>query len=305
MRKVLQRALRWLGRKVIKPLTAFSKRKKHQIQVNEADIRCSPVVKVALVDLMANLREKAVSGQSLPPFCDCGFRIFSQFEEDGYLAYLAATLELTPKLFVDIGAADGVNSNCANLAINLGWHGLFIDGDCDAIERGAQYYAAHADTNLFPPLFRQSFVTAENVNGVIGAAGFTGQIGCLSIDVDGNDCWIWNALEVVQPAVVVIESHIELGEKNLAVPYDSSFVYPGEHPDYFGASAPAMVALGAKKGYRLVGANRYGFNLFFVRDEIHPDRVPTVSVESVLTHPRHIERLPRGKAMSGRPFVSL
>lgn len=42
-----------------------------------------------------------------------------------------AVLELEPRLFIDIGAADGINSNCANLALNLGWHGLFIDGSTE------------------------------------------------------------------------------------------------------------------------------------------------------------------------------
>jgi hypothetical protein len=81
--------------------------------------------------------------------CDSGFRVFSQFEEDGLLLYLAAVLELEPKLFLDIGAADGIASNCANLPLNLGWHGLFLDSDPAKIESGRAFYASHPDTLLY------------------------------------------------------------------------------------------------------------------------------------------------------------
>jgi hypothetical protein len=52
-----------------------------------------------------------------------------------------------------------------------------------------------------------------------------------------------------------------------------------------------MCNLATKKGYRLVGANRFGFNLFFVRNDVFPDRVPTLPLQCVLSHPRCAERL--------------
>lgn len=103
---------------------------------------------------------------------------------------------------------------------------------------------------------------------------------------------MWKALEVVSPVVVVIETHIELGVQNIAVPYDPAYCYPHPgNPEYFGASSVAMVSLATQKGYRLVGANRFGFNLIFVRNDVFPDRVPEVTLESLLGHPRHAERL--------------
>lgn len=269
------------------------------------DPRAGASVKISMAAMALELQGRALAGMPLPRLMDSGFRVFSQFEEDGLLAYLAAVLELSPKIFIDIGAADGISSNCANLALNLGWHGLFIDGNHAAIERGRAFYHSHPDTSLFPPLLKQAFITAENINQLIKDAGFVGDVGCVSIDLDGNDCWVWNALQIVSPAVVVIESHIEFGAENIAVPYDPAFVHSENHPDYFGASAPAMVSLGRKKGYRLVGANRFGFNLLFVREDIFPDRVPAVSVDSVLTHSRHRERLSLGASVRDMPFVSL
>lgn len=111
-------------------------------------------------------------------------------------------------------------------------------------------------------------------------------------------------MEVVIPQIVVIETHIEFGERNIAVPYDPKYVYPGKNPEYHGASAPAMVSLAKKKGYRLVGANRYGFNLFFVKNELFPDRVPEVQVGSILRHPRYYERLKLTEPVKDWEFVS-
>ena len=107
----------------------------------------------------------------------------------------------------------------------------------------------------------------------------------MSIDIDGNDYWIWDALEAVNPRVVVIETHVEFGMNNIVVPYSAGYVFPGKHPVYHGASPVAMAKLAARKGYRLVGANRYGFNEFYVRDDLAADLIPEVSVASTLTHP--------------------
>jgi hypothetical protein len=270
------------------------------------DARTSASAKAAMVCMLLELQSRArAADQPLARLRDSGFRVFSQFEEDGYLLYLAAVLELEPKIFLDIGAADGMNSNCANLALNLGWHGLFVDGDPSKVERGKEFYASHSDTSLYPPVFKHAFVTAENINELVRGAGFSGDIGVCSIDIDGNDCWLWKALQVVSPAVVIIETHIEFGMQNIAVPYDRDYHYPGKHPDYYGASAVAMDSLATKKGYRLVGANRFGFNLIFVRNDVFPDRVPAVPLESVLRHPRYAERLKLYEPIKNWEYVAL
>jgi hypothetical protein len=257
------------------------------------DHRTSPATKLAISMLYDQWRTRAISGQPLPSNLGGGARIFSQFEEDGLLIYLAAVLELENKSFIDIGSANGINSNCANLALNMGWHGLFIDGNSASIAQGRQYYEKHPDTMLFPPVFVDAFITRENINDLISNAGFSGPIGVLSIDIDGNDYWVWEVLNIVDPAVVIIETNIEFGMRDIVVPYDEKHVYPGKHPDYFSASPVAMVKLAHRKDYRLVGANRYGFNLIFVKKGLHEERVPEVSLDSVLKHPRYFARLNR------------
>jgi hypothetical protein len=128
-------------------------------------------------------------------------------------------------------------------------------------------------------------VNRENINPIIKEAGFEGEIGLLSMDIDGNDYWIWDALEVISPNVVIIETHCEFGLHNIVVPYDPNYSYPGKHPDYHGASPIAMTKLANKKGYRLVGANELGFNFIYVKNGIGDSLIPEVSVESVLEHP--------------------
>lgn len=74
------------------------------------------------------------------------------------------------------------------------------------------------------------------------------------------------------------------------MPYDKHYVYPGKHPDYHGASPVAMAKLANKKGYRLIGANDYGFNTIYARKGLAEDLLPEVSIDAILTHPRNAER---------------
>lgn len=221
----------------------------------------------------------------LPKLNDTGFRVFSQFEEDGKLLFIFSVLGMENKTFIEIGSDDGVNSNSANLYFNFGWHGLFIDGNKTSIKRGKKFFNKYPHPWHYAPKFICGMVKRENINQLIGDAGFKGEIGLLSIDIDGNDYWIWDALEVVQPQVVIIETHVEFGFEDIVVPYDPNYFYPGKHPDYHGASPVAMTSLARKKGYRLVGANDMGFNLIFIRDGLAEIEIPEVSVESILQHP--------------------
>lgn len=225
------------------------------------------------------------SNGRFPELKHTGFRVFSQFEEDGKLLYIFSILGMNNKTFIEIGSDDGVNSNSANLYFNFGWYGLFIDGSRSSIKRGQRFFAKYPHPWFYPPRFVCAQVTRENVNELIENAGFVGEIGLLSVDIDGNDYWIWDALEVVQPQVVIIETHVEFGFEDIVVPYDSNYFYPGKHPDYHGASPVAMTNLARKKGYRLVGANDMGFNLIFIHDGLAETEIPEVSVESILQHP--------------------
>jgi hypothetical protein len=220
--------------------------------------------------------------------------------------FLFAVLGTKNKTFVDIGSGDGIkDNNCANLAINFSWHGLFIDGNRSSITRGMEFYSKHPDTFLYPPKFKCAIVTRENVNQAIQDAGFCGEVDLLSIDIDGNDYWIWDALECIQPRVVIVETHVEFGNRKIVVPYDPEYVYPGSHPDYHGASLPAMLKLANHKGYRLVGTNRFGFNTIYIKRMDGIGLIPEVSIETILNHPRTQERLKLFEAIRGMPYVEV
>lgn len=246
--------------------------------------RFQPSTQVSQRHLFHYYRERALQ-ENLPPLSEAGFRVFSQFEEDGKLLYIFSVIGMDNKTFIEIGSDDGINSNSANLYFNFGWHGLFIDGNPSSIKRGERFFRKYPHPWFFAPKFTCANVTRENVNDLISREGFIGEIGLLSIDIDGNDYWVWDALEVVTPQVVIIETHNEFGMNNIVVPYDPQYHYPGKHPVYHGASPVAMNKLAQKKGYRLAGANEYGFNFIFIRNGIADDLIPEVSVESLLQHP--------------------
>lgn len=117
----------------------------------ELAAKWSPALKAAQHGLFHHYRAMARAG-TVPSMDDVGYRVFSQFDEDGLFVFLFAVIGTYNKTFIDIGAGDGFsNSNCANLAINFGWYGLFIDGNLDNVERGREFYRTHPDTMLYPP----------------------------------------------------------------------------------------------------------------------------------------------------------
>lgn len=226
--------------------------------------------------------------ENVPPLNETGYSVFSQFEEDGLLLFIFAVIGTKSQTFVEIGGNDGVNSNCSNLVLNFGWHGLFIDADKTTVKRGINFYRRYPTPWHYPPKYICSKVTRENINELISGAGFSGEIDLLSVDIDGNDYWIWDALEIIQPRVVIIETHVEFGMNNIVVPYDKDYSYPGKHPVYHGASPVAMCALAERKGYRLVGANQRGFNQIYIKKGLADHLIPAKGPETTLLHPSTI-----------------
>lgn len=239
--------------------------------------------------MMFHYYQDCAKNKTLPKLVDTGFRVFSQFEEDGKLLFIFSVIGMNNKQFIEIGSDDGINSNSANLHFNFGWHGLFVDGNPKSIKRGEKFFGKYPHGWTYKPKFTCELVKRENINQIIEKAGLKGEIGLLSIDIDGNDYWVWDALTVVDPQVVIIETHNEFGLNDIVAPYDPNYFYPGKHPVYHGASPIAMTKLAKKKGYRLVGANELGFNFIFIKNGIADELIPEVTVESVLQHPSCIE----------------
>ena len=248
--------------------------------------------------------QRDLEDKSLPELKETGFKLFSQFEEDGLLLYIFSLIGMTNRTFIEFGGDDGINSNSANLYYNHDFDGLFIDGNEQALARGRYFFKRHANKRMKQPIFKQAFITAENINHLIKESGFEGEIGLLSIDIDGNDYWVWKAINIVNPQVVIIETHNEFGMNDIIVPYDPDYFYPGKHPTYHGASPVAMTKLSNKKGYRLVGANELGFNLIYVRNDLVASTLPEVTVESLLQHPSNNEARARFEEVKDWKYIS-
>lgn len=206
---------------------------------------------------LADLREPA-------RLRDVEFRVYSQWGEDGILEFLLSRIAVPREQFVEFGVEDYREANTRFLLRHRNWTGLVMDGSERNIERiRADSIYGHHELTAVP-----AFVTAGNINALLRENGVEGDIGLLSMDVDGNDYWIWRAIEAVSPRVVVCEYNAVFGGQHaITIPYDPSFSRMRAHYSklYFGASLGALRSLAAEKGYVFVGCNSAGVNAFFVR----------------------------------------
>ncbi len=223
---------------------------------------------------------RQLDGKTPARLRDAAYDIFTYHGEDGIIAYLLGRLSGVPPVFADIGSGDCIKSNCACLAVHEGWKGCFLDAQAQQLEVGERFYGALAGKEK-GIRFLQAYITPENVNGLLSGAGLPGEIGLLSIDIDGNDFWIWKAIGVIRPRIVVIEAKVEFGIANRVVPYAKSNHHSADKM-YNGASVEAMKELGRQKGYKLAGANKQGYNLFFVQQH---EPIQEEQVEDILSDP--------------------
>ncbi len=195
------------------------------------------------------------------------FRVFSQWGEDGLIRHLVTQVPVPRRIFVEFGVEDYQEANTRFLLANGGWSGLVMDAseaNVQAIRRDPLFWQHNLKA-------RQAFVTRENVNQLLAEQGLSGDIGLVSIDIDGNDYWVWEALTAISPAIVVIEYNARFGpDRAVTVPYDAGFDRAKAHPSmiYYGASLRALWLLGERRGYALVGCNSAGNNAFFVRRDL-------------------------------------
>lgn len=209
-------------------------------------------------------------------------QVFSQNGEDGLLLYIFSQIGITNKIFVEFGVETGRECNLANLAINFGWHGLFMDGNQKNVTEARKHYHSIGRFETNKINIQKCFVTKENINSSIINFGISGEIDVLSVDIDGNDYWIWEAIDCVNPRVVVVEYNASFGPtRSISVNYDPMFDRYGKHKSgwYHGASLTALSKLAQQKGYQLVGADSNGCNAFFVRSDIVKGALEEITAE--------------------------
>jgi hypothetical protein len=205
------------------------------------------------------------SGKVYRSIQEAEFKVFSQFGDDGIIQYIIANAELKPyeRRFIEFGVENYTESNTRFLLMNDNWSGLVIDGsqqNIDYIKNDAIYWK-HDLTAVC------SFIDRENINETFAANDFAGEIGLLSIDIDGNDYWIWESIDTVQPVLVIVEYNSVFGSKRaVTVPYDPAFNCTKAHPSnlFWGCSLRALYLLANQKGYAFVGSDSRGNNAYFV-----------------------------------------
>lgn len=218
------------------------------------------------------LSRDVTGGATFDCLSQAEFKVFSQFGEDGIIQYLISKVPMGNKSFVEFGVGDYDESNTRFLLVNNNWCGLVIESNGESVEkirRSDVYWKRDIRAVA-------AFLTRESVNRIIGEAGFEGDIGLLSIDIDGNDYWVWQAIEVVQPRIVICEFNRRFGcDSAVTVPYRADFKIVRAHPSklYHGASLPALCLLAGQKGYDFVGCTSEGVNAFFVLKDLSFDLV--------------------------------
>lgn len=228
-------------------------------------------------DVRAVLRRMALPTNPLPfpnRLIAQRFRGMSQNEEDGITLALLQEMGPGSRRFVEIGCGDN-GGNSGFLAQECGWTGLMVDGDASRIAVARALYGGG------PVSVAQAWITREKINELIQMHGLDGDIDLLSIDIDGNDYWIWDAIHVCRPRLVIVEYNSLFGaDLAVTIPYREDFFSKKYGKGYHGASLQALTHLAARKGYRLVVVEPRGVNAFFLRNDVAPHVPPCDARES-------------------------
>ncbi len=193
---------------------------------------------------------------------------YSQSGEDGVIEEIFKRIGTTNKQFVEFGVSQGLENNTAFLLLS-GWKGVWLEGS-------AKFFASIQKT--FADVIKEGrlvaknvFITAENIQQLFKETNVPKELDLLSIDIDGNDYWIWKAITDYKPRVIVIEYNAHLGPTEpLVMPYDPKWVW--DRGMHFNSSIKAYELLGKEKGYSLVYCNIVGNNAFFVRSDLMGDK---------------------------------
>ena len=211
---------------------------------------------------------------------DYEFRIFSQFGEDGIIQYLINNLQISKKKFIECGVENYEEANTRFLLENNNWSGLIIDSSKSNVDyiKNQNYYWRHNLTAI------DTFVSVKNINNIIIDHKISGNIGLLSIDIDGNDYWILKAINTISPDIIIIEYNANFGsEKSLTVKYNENFQRAklGIGRLVYGCSLKAAFNLCKEKGYSLVCTNSNGNNAFFVKNNLLNETIISKNIDEV------------------------
>lgn len=255
---------------MFKKIKSFSKSVKDQLsnvnhihQTFTNDVK-SP--KVNLGQIQAHLNNQK---QSINSLHEVEFQVFSQWGDDGIIQYLINHINIPHKTFIEFGVENYRESNTRFLLINNNWSGYVMDGSHDHIG----YIRNDVVSWMFDLHSKNAFITKENINSLLQEfldKGYNREIGILSIDIDGNDYWIWKEITVLNPVIIIVEYNAVFGPaSHWTIPYAKDFYRLNAHSShqYWGASLSAFCSLGEQKGYDFIGCNSNGNNAYFIRKD--------------------------------------
>jgi hypothetical protein len=191
--------------------------------------------------------------------------VYSQGAEEGVLERIFERVAPRQRFCVEFGASDGLrNSNTALLLRERGWSGALIEGAEHRFARLKDHYAGSRDVRLL-----SARVTPDNVEALFARAEVPIDLDLLSIDIDGNDYWVWRSLERYRPLVVVVEYNPYYAPpERWVMKYNPDHAWDGS--TYYGASLESLYWLGKHKGYELLCCDAQGNNAFFVEQTVYP-----------------------------------
>ena len=183
-------------------------------------------------------------------------KIYSQNDEDGIINAIFKIIGVTNKYYVEFGTEDGSETNTRNLFEHFGWKGLSMDGSHE-----------YNYINL-----KKEFITKENILSLFSKYEVPNKFDLLSIDIDGNDIYVWiEIMKKYNPRVVIIEYAPAFGYEYNKIPvYKADYVWNKMNQlfgiGYSGASINMLYKVGEILGYDLVYVNLV--NLFFIKKSI-------------------------------------
>jgi len=213
-----------------------------------------------------------------------GYKCYSQHDEDGIINEIIRRIpHSVEKTFVEFGVGDGLENNTLFL-LKQGWSGLWLEIDSKNIRNIEERFQEPILSGQLSLMSQR--VTVHNINSLIGEWGVR-EVGLLSIDVDGNDLYIWERISVIEPSIVVIEYNAKFPPpKRWSIHYDD--YHSWDFSDYQGASLQKLVDLATAKGYILVCCNLNGTNAFFIKKKlITPDFADAGDVYKLYHPPRY------------------
>jgi hypothetical protein len=233
-----------------------------------------------------------------------GKKIYSQQDEDGIIEEILRRLgRVVPQTFIEFGVEDGRECNSLKLLLE-GWIGLWLEGDPMYVQSIQSKLSGFIKSNRLR--IGNHMVTKSNVNQIFAQYGLMGDIGMLSIDIDGNDIWVWEAISIVRPAIFICEFNSTWAPPlSVAQPSDDNIYWQGTN--YFGCSLSALNKISVAKGYQLVGCNFSGVNAFFVRSDLCGDKFHLpATAEELYEPPRYwMRHLKSGHRAGIGPLVNV